>query len=89
MAHAAAKTLVTVEAVHDGDLLETETMAAGVLPALYVSGITVERRGAWPLALAEHYETDAEHMAEYMRLAASDAGFQRYLEQHVLTAQAA
>jgi glutaconate CoA-transferase subunit A len=89
MAHAAAKTLVTVEAIHDGDLLETETMAAGVLPALYVSAITVEPRGAWPLALAEHYETDAGHMAEYMRLAASEEGFQHYLEQHVLTAQAA
>ena len=89
MAHAAATTLVTVEAIHDGDLLETETMAAGVLPALYVSAITVEPRGAWPLALAEHYEIDAEHMAEYMRLAASDEGFEGYLERHVLTAEAA
>ena len=89
MAHAAATTLVTVEAIHDGDLLETETMAAGVLPALYVSAIAHEPRGAWPLALAEHYETDAGHMAEYMRLAISDDGFQNYLEQHVLTAQAA
>ena len=89
MAHAAAETLVTVEAIHDGDLLETETMAAGVLPALYVSGVTVEPRGAWPLALAEHYETDAGHLGEYMRLAASDAGFQGYLEHHVLSAQAA
>ena len=89
MAHAARDTLVTVEEVYDGDLLGDERMAAGVLPALYVGAVAHAPRGAWPLALAEHYAIDAGHIAGYVRQAASDDGFARYLTEHVLAAAAA
>ncbi len=89
MAHAAHWTLVTVEALYDGDLLADETMAAGTLPGLYVSAVTVEPRGAWPLALAGHYDLDSEHIAEYVRLAASDEGFTQYAAAHIQAAVAA
>ena len=36
MAHAAEKTIVTVERIHDGDLLADPVLAAGVLPGFYV-----------------------------------------------------
>lgn len=89
MAHAARTTLVTVEAVVDDDLLADETLAAGTLPALYVTAIAEAPRGAWPLGLNDRYAADAAHLAEYARLARSDDGFRRYLERHVHSARAA
>ncbi len=89
MAHAARATLVTVEEIHEGDLLADERMAAGSLPSLYVTAIAHEPRGAWPLAFADRYPADAAHLREYARLAASDEGFGRYLTRHVLPRTAA
>jgi len=89
MAHAAAKTIVTVERIHDGDLLAKEASASGVLPALYVEAIAVAPCGAWPLPLAGEYARDEAHLAEYAALAATTEGFQHYLEGHVLARKAA
>jgi hypothetical protein len=49
MAHAAERTVVTVEKLHDGNLLEDPLLAAGTLPGFYVETVAVEPRGAWPL----------------------------------------
>ncbi len=46
-------------------------------------------KGAWPLALTDHYLLDDGHMEEYMRRAASDEDFTAYLADHVMTARAA
>ncbi len=89
MAHAAAKTVVTVEKIHDGNLLEDRTLAAGTLPGFYVETVAVAERGGWPLPLPEHYAWDAEHLAEYARLAATEDGFKKYLDQHVHERRAA
>ncbi len=83
MAHAAQKTIVTVEKMHDGDLLRDPLLAAGTLPGFYVEAVAVEPRGAWPLPLPDHYGTDAAHMAEYARLAATPEGFAQYLDRYV------
>ena len=83
MAHAARETLVTVEQVRPGDLLADEALAAGTLPALYVTALAEAPRGAWPLGLAERYEPDHAHLANYARLAASEEGFARYCAVHV------
>jgi glutaconate CoA-transferase, subunit A len=83
MAHAAHKTIVTVEKLHDGDLIRDPLLAAGTLPGFYVESIAVEPRGAWPLPLPDHYGTDAAHMAEYARLAATPEGFAQYLDRYV------
>lgn len=88
-AHASRTTLVTVEAVHDGDLLADERMAAGTLSSTYVSAVAVAPRGAWPLEMTRRYRTDMAHMREYARLARSDEGFARYLGMHVLDTSAA
>jgi glutaconate CoA-transferase, subunit A len=89
MAHAAAKTVVTVERIFDGDLLANEQTAAGVLPALYIEAIAVAPRGAWPLPLAGEYPRDEAHLAEYAAAAATAEGFQRYLERYVFDRRAA
>jgi len=89
MAHAAQKTVVTVERLHDGDLLADPLLAAGTLPGFYVEAIAVEPRGAWPLPLPDHYAIDAEHLAEYARLAATPEGFADYLQRYVHARRAA
>ena len=89
MAHAAQKTIVTVEKMHDGDLLRDPLLAAGSLPGFYVEAVAVEPRGAWPLPLPDHYGTDAAHMAEYTRLAATPEGFAQYLDRYVYERRAA
>jgi len=81
MAHAARATLVTVEEVRDTDLLADERMAAGAIPALYVSAIAECPRGAWPLGLAGVYEADGEALADYARRARDEAGFRAFLAE--------
>jgi glutaconate CoA-transferase, subunit A len=89
MAHAARKTVVTVEKIHDGDLLRDPVLAAGTLPGFYVEAVAVESRGAWPLPLPDHYGVDAAHMIEYARLAATPEGFADYLQRYVHERRAA
>jgi len=83
MAHAAQKTVVTVEEIHDGDLLRDPLLAAGTLPGFYVTAVAVEPRGAWPLPLPDRYGIDAAHMAEYAQLAATAEGFADYVQRYV------
>ena len=89
MAHAAAKTVVTVEKLHEGNLFDDPTLAAGALGGFYIDAIAVAPNGAWPLALADHYGVDAAHLAESARMAASAAGFAAYLDRHVQAHRAA
>jgi glutaconate CoA-transferase subunit A len=80
MAHAAERTIATVEKIHDGNLLDDPVLAAGTLPGFYVESIAVAEHGAWPLGLPDHYGADAEHLALYARMAATPEGFAEYLE---------
>lgn len=89
LAHASAKTIVTVEKIFDGDLLADPVLAAGTLPGFYVDAVAVVERGAWPLGLPDHYGVDAEHLAEYAQLAATAEGFARYLDEHLYGKKAA
>jgi len=89
MAHAAERTVVTVERLHDGNLLTDKTLAAGTLPGFYVESVAVAERGCWPLPLPDHYGWDAEHLREYVALAATEEGFAQYLDKHVHEKKAA
>src|SRR5258708_31012749 len=89
MAHAAEKTVVTVEKMFDGNLLADKTLAAGTIPGFYVESIAVAERGCWPLPLPDHYAWDAEHLKEYAALAATEDGFQKYLAQYLYIRRAA
>ena len=81
MAHAARKTLVTVEEIVDGNLLAEDEAAAGTIPALYISAIAEAESGAWPLAFHDAYAADAAELADYVRLAKTEAGFAEYIER--------
>jgi glutaconate CoA-transferase subunit A len=89
MAHAAAKTVATVERIIDDNLLADPTLRAGTLPGFYLESIAVAPRGAWPLPLADHYTADDEHLTEYVKLAATPEGFATYLERYVYERRAA
>ena len=82
-AHASRQTLVTVEELCDESFLDNELLAAGTIPALYISEITVEPEGAWPIGLGGCYEPDSAHLSDYVSLAADEKGFQQYLDQYV------
>jgi glutaconate CoA-transferase subunit A len=88
MAHAAAKTIATVEQIYDGNLLDHPVLAAGVLPGFYVEAIALAERGCWPLGLPDHYDSDAEHLALYAKMAATEDGFAEYLDKYVYEKQA-
>jgi len=89
MAHASAMTVVTVEKIVDGNLLDDPVLAAGALPGFYIETIAVAENGCWPLGLPDHYGADTAHLAEYARLAATEDGFARYLEECVHVRRAA
>jgi glutaconate CoA-transferase subunit A len=89
LAHAAAKTIATVERIVDGNLLDDPTLAAGTLPGFYVEAVAVAPRGAWPLPLPDHYAADVAHLADYARLAATAEGFSKYLDTFVHDRRAA
>jgi glutaconate CoA-transferase subunit A len=89
MAHASAKTVVTVDRIHPGNLLETPVLSAGTLPGFYVDHIALTERGAWPLPLPDYYAADAAHLAEYAKMAATEQGFADYLDKYVFEKQAA
>jgi glutaconate CoA-transferase subunit A len=89
MAHAAARTVATVEKIAEGDLLDDPVLAAGTLPGFYVETIAVAENGCWPLGLPDHYGADLAHLGEYARMAATAEGFARYLDRHVHARRAA
>ena len=84
MAHAARSTLVTTEEVTENNLLENDFSAAGTIPGLYVSAIAAAPNGARPLGLRGCYPRDDAHIAAYVEAAATDDGFRRYLDDHVM-----
>jgi glutaconate CoA-transferase, subunit A len=79
MSQAAKKTLVSVEAVYEGNLLEDQARAGATLPAIYVDSIALAPQGAWPLELQDHYGLDEQEMQKYAQLAKTVAGFASYL----------
>jgi glutaconate CoA-transferase subunit A len=89
IAHAARKTLVTFEEKKDGDMLEDELLAPGVISSVYVSAVAPAPRGAWPLGVLDLYPIDDAHLAKYAKLAKSKPGFGQYLDEFVLKPVAA
>ena len=88
LAHAARRSLVTVERMFEGNLLDDERLAAGTISATYIEAVAIAERGAWPAALLDEYSADPAHYAEYARLAKTDEGFRAYLDRYVLSAPA-
>jgi glutaconate CoA-transferase, subunit A len=83
MSHAARETFVTVEEIVDADFLADDEIGAGTIPALYISGIAVAKRGAEPIGLAGVYAADEVALAAYTRAAQTADGFVKWLAQNL------
>ncbi|MXP65792.1 CoA synthetase [Roseomonas sp. M0104] len=83
IAHAAKRTLVTVERLHEGNLLEDERLAPGTISATYIDAVAIAERGAHPVALLDEYGFDADSVAAYARAARTQEGFDLWLDEHV------
>jgi len=88
MAHAARRSLVTVERLVPGDLLEDERLAPGVISGAYIEAVAIAAHGARPAAMPGEYALDAAHLAEYARMARTEAGFREWLDREVFGAPA-
>ena len=88
MAHAAKRTIVTVETIEKRNLLDDPLYAAGTLPGFYVDAIAIAENGAWPLPLPDHYKADVEHLKMYATMAATQEGFGEYVGKYVYEKQA-
>lgn len=84
-AHASKICLVSFEERREGDMLEDELLAPGVVSSIYITATAQAPRGAWPLAMPGVYGVDDPHVSQYARAAKTREGFQRYLEEWVLT----
>jgi glutaconate CoA-transferase subunit A len=80
LAHAAERTLVTVEEIVPGSFFDSERDAAGALSSLYVDTIALAPMGARPLGLAEHYGVDADALEAYAQAAKSETSFKDWLD---------
>jgi glutaconate CoA-transferase subunit A len=89
MAHAAHRTLVTVEEISEEDLLLDYDLGPAVLPAIYVTAIAEARHGAWPTGLPGQYEADDAELARYAAAARTREGFARYIEEWLAVERAA
>ncbi len=74
LAHAARRTLVTVEALHPANLLDDPLLAPGTLPHLYVDHVAVVPGGTWPLAFGDRAADDSA-LARYAAAGKSADGF--------------
>ena len=83
IAHASKSTLVSVEEIRKGDMLEDELLAPGVISATYVTATAHVPNGAWPLGIADVYGIDDAHLALYAKAARTREGFERYLDEYV------
>ncbi len=88
-AHASKLTLVTVEEIWDGNLLQDERMGPGCLSSVYITATAHAPMGGWPLSLQRRYPEDFEHIKEYAQLARTGDGFAEYMQKYVLTERVA
>ncbi len=81
MAQAAKQTLVTVEKIVDGNLLEDEARAGAVIPAIYITRIALSPRGAAPLGYLDFYPQDEDELARYAGMARTNEGFNAFVDE--------
>jgi glutaconate CoA-transferase subunit A len=81
LAHASRRTLVTVEQVIEGNLLDDNARSGATIPALYVEAIAHAPKGMWPLGYGDAYPIDAAWMCSYAQMARTAEGFEALVAQ--------
>jgi glutaconate CoA-transferase subunit A len=88
MAHAAKNTIATFERYYDGNLFDDSDKVPGVISSDYITALSHQEKGAWPLHFGQQYGEDTAHMAIYAQAAKTREGFADYLEKYVMTEKA-
>ncbi|MEL6793025.1 MAG: CoA synthetase, partial [Pseudomonadota bacterium] len=83
LAHAAHRTIATVEEVIEGDLRDDPAKGSNLIGALYVDAVAPAPGGAWPTAAPGRYPLDEDHLAAYAHLAKDEAAFADYVRDQV------
>ena len=81
LAHASKQTLVTVEQLVEGNLLDDDARSGSTIPALYIEAIAHAPRGAWPLNYGDAYAIDSAWMRAYVQMARTAEGFESLVAQ--------
>jgi glutaconate CoA-transferase subunit A len=81
IAHAAKRTLVTVETLHPGNLLDDPLYAPGTLPHLYVEAVAEVPGGTWPLAFHDAIPADETALMRYSEASRKQADFDSLLAE--------
>lgn len=89
LAHASQTTLVTVEEIIDGNLLDDVATASGTIPSLYISAVALAKHGAAPYGFQDHYRDDEAALARYAAAASTQAGFGGFIAEWLGEAHAA
>lgn len=89
LAHASRRALATVEEVWEGNLMDDPGMRAGTIPPVYVEAVAHAPQGAWPLGMPGRYPRDGRHLRAYVASARTAQGFDTWLAENVLPAEAA
>jgi glutaconate CoA-transferase subunit A len=80
LAHAARRTVATVEEIADGNLNADPLRAAGLISSLYLDAVALAPRGALPCGMPGLYDEDAAAIAAYVGAAATPEGFRAWLD---------
>jgi glutaconate CoA-transferase subunit A len=85
MARSAHKALVTFEAIYEGNLAESDELAPATIPGVFITALSHQPNGSWPLHGGTSHPEDTAHMFEYARLSMTEEGFADYLDRYVTT----
>ncbi len=80
-AHAAQRTIATVEEIVERDLLADDVWAAGTIPRLYIEATALAPQGAAPVGLRGRYPADRLSLEAYAEAASTAEGFARFLDR--------
>ena len=83
MAHASTETFVTAEEITQTNLMDDKKTKAGTLPGLYITALAEAKSGAWPIGIPGGYDADHDHLSQYVNMAKTPEGFQKYLKEFV------
>ncbi|MCB1970440.1 MAG: CoA synthetase [Geminicoccaceae bacterium] len=81
MAHAARRTVASVEECREASLLTDPLAAAGTIPALYVERMAIIKRGAAPSGLFGCYAARADWVAAYVEAAVENSTLAAFLDR--------
>lgn len=83
MAHAATRTLVTYDEIYEGSLMDDPALMSGVIGDAYITAISHQPKGSWPLHGGTRYIEDRDHMQHYASMARTQEGFDSYMSEFI------